>query len=706
MLSYNFGVDMFHRKKFDACVSWLRESYELGKCRRDVGPRKQSRTLRLLASSYMEWNVKEHWQKALNAVGLANSEFSHPTGLRLKLSILLATHAKDSRISAAFEETLNHPELDVTTGLSTVELAVRHKQVDLAYSGFKQLSVQFQNSPDFEQIQISHLELLLMEQNTQAAQDLLSDVIRDQRLSESLTVSARKKIHKLLWQQASAVCEAEQPAKALEWYDLSLRLFTKEELDSSNAAKLQRNRATCFISIADFKSAHDAILEAERSDSTNPITYYLKFKMNLLQGNSDSAVEAIEEMCNTLAAHQEISSAGSDDSNALISLAAQLAFEKSNHVAAEKALECLTERLRNDSQKLTTLRCLTRLKLSLLTDQSNTSAVMSISYYITTALETLSTTGKEKLNEDVYENETKWFMKIAWNLALQCQNSTKEMYDLIRACQKLAKLSRDHETSVTRQKTCLLLAAAAGLEMARQETNEKNKITTIVEVLHHIEQCQQLQMQATSTASVSHSNTDTLLLLYEFEAKAQSDYPIKELYELLEKANTLPGADAKTFETLAGLAVQSPVPHTAELALAALDVSISRYTNSNDIDLVKCSKVFRGAIQLCLQKDMKDANYIKAWNYYQQVLEIVETDRNETYPEIEVLWLLTKAWNHGIRQYSGGQCRDAEQWCGLGMRLLSKLTSMKSNYETQMAGVYSEILSKVEEHSEKTNAKQ
>lgn len=107
-----------------------------------------------------------------------------------------------------------------------------------------------------------------------------------------------------------------------------------------------------------------------------------------------------------------------------------------------------------------------------------------------------------------------------------------------------------------------------------------------------------------------------------------------------------------------------------------------------------------------MQKDMKDANYIKAWNYYQQVLEIVETDRNETYPEIEVLWLLTKAWNHGIRQYrysttntitltyncnkcfvfSGGQCRDAEQWCGLGMRLLSKLTSMKSNYETQVNG--------------------
>ena len=33
----------------------------------------QSRSLRLLANAYLEWDQDQHWQKALNAVGLANA---------------------------------------------------------------------------------------------------------------------------------------------------------------------------------------------------------------------------------------------------------------------------------------------------------------------------------------------------------------------------------------------------------------------------------------------------------------------------------------------------------------------------------------------------------------------------------------------------------------------------------------------------------
>jgi hypothetical protein len=36
--------------------------------------------------------------------------------------------------------------------------------------------------------------------------------------------------------------------------------------------------------------ARDAIFEAERSDPTNPVTYYLKFKITLLQGNSEAGL--------------------------------------------------------------------------------------------------------------------------------------------------------------------------------------------------------------------------------------------------------------------------------------------------------------------------------------------------------------------------------------------------------------------------------
>jgi hypothetical protein len=63
------------------------------------------------------------------------------------------------------------------------------------------------------------------------------------------------------------------------------------------------------------------------------------------------------------------------------------------------------------------------------------------------------------------------------------------------------------------------------------------------------------------------------------------------------------------------------------------------------------SKAFRGAIQLCFQGDRRTSYQGKAWNYYQHVLELVESHKNHAYPEMELLWLMTKAWNHGIYQY-------------------------------------------------------
>ena len=112
-----------------------------------------------------------------------------------------------------------------------------------------------------------------------------------------------------------------------------------------------------------------------------------------------------------------------------------------------------------------------------------------------------------------------------------------------------------------------------------------------------------------------------------------------------------------------------------------------------------------------------------------------------SYPEMEVLWLLTKSWNCGIHQYrwfnmphyifpspstlSAGEAlspsccfypilkvssfnlpclslslffptpsrsvqhyKEAEQWCGMGMRFLKFLTQLKSSYEEQVSRIF------------------
>lgn len=56
----------------------------------------------------------------------------------------------------------------------------------------------------------------------------------------------------------------------------------------------------------------------------------------------------------------------------------------------------------------------------------------------------------------------------------------------------------------------------------------------------------------------------------------------------------------------------------------------------------------------------------------------------EDFPEMEILWLLTRAWNTGILLYSLAQYPEAERWCGLGMSFLRHLGSLQESYQTQV----------------------
>lgn len=56
----------------------------------------------------------------------------------------------------------------------------------------------------------------------------------------------------------------------------------------------------------------------------------------------------------------------------------------------------------------------------------------------------------------------------------------------------------------------------------------------------------------------------------------------------------------------------------------------------------------------------------------------------EGYPEAEILWLMIKSWNTGIYMYGRRKYVSAEKWCGLALRFLDHLGSLKRSYETQV----------------------
>ena len=76
----------------------------------------------------------------------------------------------------------------------------------------------------------------------------------------------------------------------------------------------------------------------------------------------------------------------------------------------------------------------------------------------------------------VRQNEAGWFLKIAWNLALQCGENYQEMANFFIACYELSSQVQADSTVLQRQKTCQLMAAAANLQVARSTVNEEERV--------------------------------------------------------------------------------------------------------------------------------------------------------------------------------------------------------------------------------------
>ncbi|XP_031574277.1 testis-expressed protein 11-like, partial [Actinia tenebrosa] len=208
------------------------------------------------------------------------------------------------------------------------------------------------------------------------------------------------------------------------------------------------------------------------------------------------------------------------------------------------------------------------------------------------------------------------------------------------------------------------------------------------QALTHIQACRDLCRRINAGRQASGRDDIAILLtLYEFEAKAKLGESDASLESCLQKAIALPYCEAKTFETLAALAVEPPAFYK-DISMKSLRLAVKKHKNSNSVDFNKLSKVYHSLIEMSLNAgSSSDANSKEeAWGIYQEILECIDDNEKATYPEMEAIWLMTKAWNCGIHLFSSGRLKAAEKWCATAMRLLQQLNGFKNNYESKNDG--------------------
>ncbi|XP_065184881.1 testis-expressed protein 11-like [Sycon ciliatum] len=691
MLAYNLGVTCFKQFNFPFSATWLRESHDVGKlCR--ISPSKQARTLRLLSRAYVESSDDSNLQKALNAADLANTEQLHPAGLYCKLSVLLKMSASESLLRQALLEYVSHPEVSIDMALVATKDLVQHNRSQLAATGLEHLATRHQNTPNEMLIHLEELELLLQLEKTDDACRVVDHCLSSHNEYQPLSAADRQRLHTVLWKHAASAYEAGKYKLALMWYDYSAEFFSSSELESKNSCKLQRNRCLCFLGLRHFNEAALAIQQAQQYDPDNPYSHFLLFKIALLQGEDQKAIDELKAMVQVGSkASREVVS--KQEINGLISLAAQLAFEKSNRGIAMHALEGLIQYSADGSQVLVALRCLVRLRCTFLSE-SNMSDLASLVFYIKTALEKLQAMCSDQSSEEI-QSEVTWFMKMAWNITLQCVDAVEELHSFFILCYKFTLLLPSDNTLLVRQKTCLLMAAAASLQLARESSDKETKEGHLVTTLEHIKECQRACDLLTKRQIARSQQADmarVLITLYEFECKAKLRQG--DLQSILDSLSDMDSPDGNTFETVAAIAVDAPGDNR-QVAMNALRLAVKRHMDKKPPDIIKYSKAIHSLIHLALQVH-SDVDRAEALHLYSSVMDILSRPEKTAYPEMEIVWLMTKSWNTGILLFSAMSYLEAEKWCSQGLNLLEKLPTMKANYESQMTTAYADVLSKAE----------
>ncbi|XP_026949390.1 testis-expressed protein 11 [Sagmatias obliquidens] len=696
ILCYSFGIETYKQNKYEESSFWLRQSYDTGKMDKLSVPQEMlGKVLRLLATAYMDWDGKEYY-KALSAVNLANKEHLTPGGLSLKMKILLKYETAKEEFLGAIMEIL-HRDMSLDFCLSIAKLLMYHERESLGSYFLKIICEHFKSSENIGKALLFHVEMLLQRKEELLATEKIEEIIIGHQTGRQLTTELVGCLHNILWKKAAQSFQVEDYADALHWYCCSLRFYACDQT-FLDFARLQRNMAACYLHLGQFDKAKEAVTEAERRDPTNIFTKFYVFRIAILEGNSDRALQAIAPSENLLRAEeQEENDVVTNRSlvSMFFSLAAQCALQNEQQIVAEKALEYLAQYSEDGQQVIIALKCLLRLvlpKVSHMPESENKKKQMDrLLTCLNTALPKLaqyfdgevSTSGSRT-------NEAHWFRKTAWNLAVQCNKDPVTMREFFIISYKLSQFCPSDQAVLIAQKTCLLVASAVDLEKGRKASTISEQTMLLNRALDQIHKCRDIWNLLKETGDFSSDPCETLLLLYEFEVKAKMNDPLLDSF--LESVWELPHLESKTLETIASLAMEMPA-HYPSIALKALKKALFLHKKKESVDVLRYSKCMHSLINLFVPDGVPNEELCpleEIWGCCEDALSLIS--HTEGYPEMEILWLMIKSWNIGIFMYSSNKYTSSEKWCGLALRFLDHLGSLKRSYETQIHVLYSELL--------------
>lgn len=348
---------------------------------------------------------------------------------------------------------------------------------------------------------------------------------------------------------------------------------------------------------------------------------------------------------------------------------------------AVAAFQALIDQPPNGVQLPALLRCTVRLLMEELEIPSTAQA--EAMEQIVHLFETASANMKilRQGSEDQWRAEIQWWSKNAFNIALRycAAMPPYQLVRLVRACNKFLSCYPDdsgkmhREDLVDRMQVCHFLCATASTVLGRTTIDRPQQLQSYLEVQREVQAFLAIWQQPNDeVADAELRRTRALELL---RLNVESVFKLEQWDKLDEAlAACLNFQGTTRWDTLADL-VMVIYDQTSSLAIDSSSTAkipellqkIINETWKNDKDLIKLARWVRFTVTIGLE-DAKGSVSIKL---VEQAAMLARrgTEKNEPYPEDELQWLATTAFNKAVDLLTAGDRQTADQWIEAALEL-------------------------------------
>jgi hypothetical protein len=487
-----------------------------------------------------------------------------------------------------------------------------------------------------------------------------------QRASDVLSPRATHAMQALIWKASNDALGSDAEA----WFEtLQHPLFVS--VGASNKARISRKVMVIALGREDLDTARAAFYELPASSQNEGMTRYLAYKLALKSNDMQLAGECLGSLVKHV-----------DKEPRYLYACVMEAQQSGNRAMAVAAFQALVDQPSNGIQLPALLRCTVKLLVEELETLNRSLAEVTSELVRLFEIAASKTKLFRQGTGEQWRAEIQWWSKNAFNIALRyCTEMPPDhLVRLVRACNQFLDCYPDdsglmhHDDLIQRKQICHFICASAFTALGRTSTDRSEQLQNYLEVQreakaflaswqqpHH--QTPDAELRRARALELLRFNVESVFKLEQWDRLDEALAACLE-FQGTARWDTLADLVMIIYDQTSSLAIDS----SATAKIPELLQKIIHETWTNDKDILKLARWLRFTFSVGLG----DANGGVSIKLVEQAASLARRGtemRNDPYPEDELQWLATTAFNKAVDLLAAEDRVAAEQWMEAALEL-------------------------------------